>query len=145
MAHTYPNPRPMVTVDILLLRQGRETPELLLIRRKHDPFEGHWALPGGFVDMEEDLGPAAARELEEETGLSAIPLTQFRCYGAPGRDPRGRTITVVYTGWADAAHETTAGDDAAEAVWFPVSALPPLAFDHGQIIAEALAHMKVDP
>jgi len=109
--------------------------EVLLIRRKHDPFMGKWALPGGFVEIDEDLMDGAIRELKEETGLAQIDLKQFGTYGKPGRDPRGRTISVVYYGFVQEGESSvTAGDDAAEACWFDIKKLPPLAFDHGEII-----------
>lgn len=140
MPYTYPYPRPMVTVDILLLRLRQGEPEILLIQRKHSPFEGKWALPGGFVEMEEDLTNTASRELVEETGLHGFPLTEFGVFGRPGRDPRGRTITVVFLGILplNFTENERPGDDAAQAKWFPVHALPELAFDHHQIIETSL-------
>ena len=96
-----------------------------------------WALPGGFVEIDEDLDEGAKRELEEETGLTNIDLIQFKTYGKPGRDPRGRTISVVYYGFlTDENLKIMAGDDAAEASWFDFGKLPSLAFDHEQIIEE---------
>jgi len=113
---------------------------ILLIQRKNDPYKGHWALPGGFVEDDEDLEPAARRELEEETGLRAEKMTQLYTIGTPGRDPRGRTVSVVYYTFVDAkAHTIKGADDAAAADWFDVMALPPLAFDHLDIINYALA------
>ena len=104
-----------------------------MIKRGNYPFEGLWALPGGFLEMDEDLPECARRELKEETGLSVDTLTQFRTYGKPGRDPRGRTITVIYYGFAE-NENVSGGDDAAEAAWFPLQDLPQLAFDHREII-----------
>jgi len=98
---------------------------------------GKWALPGGFVEIDEDLMEGAIRELEEETGLTKINLKQFGTYGKPGRDPRGRTISVVYYGIVqEGKFIVTAGDDAAEASWFDIKKLPPLAFDHEEIIQD---------
>ncbi len=132
--YTYDYPRPMVTVDaaILSMREGKR--HVLLIRRGRPPFEGSWALPGGFVEMDEPLEAAAARELAEETGLTGFALRQLHTFGDPGRDPRGRSISVVYWGEAPPDAVAIGGDDAAEAGWFPMDALPPLAFDHEKIV-----------
>lgn len=138
--YVYPYPRPMVTVDsvVFTVRDGRR--EVLLIKRRNPPFAGTWALPGGFVEMTETLAAAAARELKEETGLSGVALRQFGAFGDPGRDPRGRSIAVAFWGEADARQaQPQAGDDVAAAHWFPVDALPPLAFDHAHIVEYALA------
>lgn len=134
--YTYKHPRPMVTVDTVVLRPGTAGPEVLLIQRANDPFKGHWALPGGFVDEHEDLEAAAHRELQEETGLTGLSMNQLRAVGTPGRDPRGHTISVVYVA-ACPAHPcgVLAGDDAAAARWFPLDDLPSLAFDHTEILA----------
>jgi len=105
-------------------------PEILLIKRGNDPFKGKWALPGGFVDENESLEVAAARELKEETGLNGILLTQMHAFGNPGRDPRGHTVSVVYVGYLPLDLEAIAGDDAAEVAWFKLDSLPDLAFDH---------------
>ena len=108
---------------------------VLLIERKHPPFEGMWALPGGFLNMDETLEEAALRELDEETGISGVALEQFHTFSKVHRDPRHRTITTVFIGVAD---ETTmnpsAGDDASKAVWFAIDELPALAFDHGMVM-----------
>jgi 8-oxo-dGTP diphosphatase len=139
--YTYEYPRPAVTVDALVATRGAPR-EVLLVRRKHPPFAGLWAIPGGFVEEEEDLEPAVLRELEEETGLRGVRLHQFRTYGTPGRDPRGRTISVVYVALlpeASAPPRVSGGDDAAEARFFRADRLPDLAFDHARIIEEALA------
>src|SRR5437660_12557768 len=93
--YTYDYPRPAVTVDVVIVTQEKK-PRVLLIRRKHDPFAGMWAIPGGFVDMDEPLEAAARRELHEETGLEADRLEQLYTFGDPDRDPRGRTISVAY-------------------------------------------------
>ncbi len=140
--YTYDYPMPAVTTDCILVTKG-DNPKILLIRRKHDPYAGKWALPGGFVEIEEDLPDAARRELEEETGLHDVELWQFRTYGRPGRDPRGRTISVVYYDFVDEGPRTTAGDDAAEADWFPLDDLPPLAFDHEEIVRDFRQFMGI--
>jgi len=133
-AYTYDYPRPMVTVDAAILSMRGGSSHILLIRRSRPPFEGAWALPGGFVEMDEPLEIAAARELAEETGLTGIPLRQLHTFGDPGRDPRGRTISAVYWGEAPPGTSIKGGDDAAEAGWFPLDALPMLAFDHDKIV-----------
>lgn len=142
-AYIYAYPRPAVTVDCLVLRGLPASPEILLIQRKKSPFRGQWALPGGFIEIDEELKAAAARELREETGLSGLELRQFRTYGRPDRDPRGRTISVVYAArYNGSASALKAGDDAAETAWFNLRQLPPLAFDHGTIIADALEALE---
>ncbi len=138
MSFTYKYPRPAVTVDAVVFRNGTSGDEVLLIRRKHPPFEGKWALPGGFVDMDETLEQAVQRELKEETGLEGVPLRQLKAYSAIDRDPRHRTISVAFTGRAGNNLKPAAGDDAAQVAWFPVKHLPPLAFDHKEIISDAL-------
>lgn len=136
-------PRPMVTVDVVIFTLREGDLQVLLVRRRNPPFAGMWAIPGGFVDIDEPLERAAARELEEETGVRDVYLEQFHTFGDPGRDPRGRTITVAYLALvrADRAHPR-AGDDAAETRWWSISALPPLAFDHDRILARALEHLR---
>ncbi len=147
MPYTYEYPRPMVAADVAAVRplegvQGGR--EVLLIRRANEPFRGLWALPGGFVEMDEDVPDAASRELREETGLE-IPikdLVEVGVFGRPGRDPRGRTISVVYASVVTRDRsKATAGDDAAEAEWFDVRSLPELAFDHAEVIPAALARI----
>ncbi|MFI7274118.1 NUDIX domain-containing protein [Streptomyces sp. NPDC049879] len=125
------------TADAVLFSGGR----VLLIERGWPPFEGRWALPGGHVDPGETGRHAAARELAEETGVHvpADELTLVGVFDAPGRDPRGRYVTVAYRAEAPAGTEATAGDDAADARWWPLTALPLLAFDHAQIISAAVA------
>ena len=136
MAYTYPYPRPALTVDIVLIKDGYDGAEILLIQRNHPPFAGHWALPGGFVDEEEPLEAAARRELFEETGLEPAELRQLGAFGAPGRDPRGWTVSVAF--WTRITGNVTprAGDDAAAARWWPLNDLPPLAFDHADIVRQ---------
>jgi 8-oxo-dGTP diphosphatase len=143
--YTYDYPRPSVTVDIVIVTQERN-PRVLLIRRKHEPFEGMWALPGGFVDEDEALDAAARRELQEETGIQAEHLEQLHTFGDPGRDPRGHTISVVYLARLEAAQvKPHAGDDAAAVDWFSLKKLPPLAFDHASILALAKRRLTKSP
>jgi 8-oxo-dGTP diphosphatase len=143
MPYEYDHPRPMVTADTAIFRSHEGRLEVLLIQRGKPPFKGSWALPGGFVEMEEDLEDAARRELGEETGLSAAWMEQLKTFGRPGRDPRGRVITVVYLAVAPAGGiEPRAGDDAARAAWFDPRNPPPLAFDHAEVLACALARLR---
>jgi 8-oxo-dGTP diphosphatase len=143
MPYTYEYPRPSVTADIAIFSINTKSQQLLLIRRGNEPFKGRWALPGGFIEMDETLAATAARELMEETGLSVEELTQFRTYGDPGRDPRGRTIAVVFYGFANPEKVTvTGGDDAADARWFALDQLPALAFDHEKILKELTQHLE---
>ena len=136
----YEYPRPAVTVDIAVF--SGDVPDVLLIRRKHPPFERHWALPGGFIEMDESLEASALRELEEETGVADVSLTEVGTFGDPDRDPRGRVITVAYmTIVKKSLLNIEAGSDASEAVWFPSTDLPALAFDHGEIIRKALERL----
>jgi 8-oxo-dGTP diphosphatase len=139
MPYTYDYPRPSVTTDVALFTIRANELAILLIERGHAPFKGHWALPGGFVDIDEDLDSCAKRELEEETGVREIYLEQLYTFGAPDRDPeRGRVISVAYYALAPAEHiQPKAASDAAKVQWFPIRQLPPLAFDHARIIATA--------
>lgn len=138
MPFTYAYPRPAVTADSLIFRECKKGYELLLIQRGRPPFQGMWALPGGFLDMDETLEECALRELKEETGLQGIELHQFKAYSAIDRDPRQRTIGIAFIGIADPAAKANAGDDAADAEWFELDKLPDLAFDHTQIVSEAI-------
>jgi 8-oxo-dGTP diphosphatase len=140
--YTYDYPRPSVTVDIALVTRESQ-PRILLIRRKRPPFEGMWALPGGFVEMEETLEAAARRELFEETGIKETRLEQVHTFGDPGRDPRGRTISVVYMARVDVSKvKPHAGDDAADAGWHFLDRPPALAFDHKKILAMIRLRLK---
>ncbi|GMV98937.1 MAG: hypothetical protein AMXMBFR84_00770 [Candidatus Hydrogenedentota bacterium] len=143
LAFTYPYPRPIMAADSVVLSVIDGTLHVLLICRGHEPFEGSWALPGGFVNENEPLDVAAARELREETGLYAVKLAQIGTFGNPGRDPRGWAVSVVYVALIDATrHMVKADDDARDAQWFPVHALPPMAFDHSDILEYALNWVK---
>lgn len=137
--YTYAYPRPAVTVDALVFRHKNQQPEILLIKRLKPPFEGMWAAPGGFIDMDETPENAVERELEEETGLNGIELHQYHTYGAVNRDPRHRTISIAFAGLLTGELQNVrGGDDAAEAAWFRINALPQLAFDHDQLVNDAL-------
>ena len=141
MPYTYEYPRAMVTVDVVVTAPGAKGRDVLLIRRGREPFKGMWALPGGFLDLDEELEEAAARELREETGVEVdVPaLREIGVFGALGRDPRGRTITAAYLAVLEDRPRARPGDDAAETGWFPIDDLPKTAFDHDKIIARARA------
>lgn len=136
--------RPSVTADVALFACRQARLDVLLVQRRRWPFAGYWATPGGFVDMSETLEQAARRELAEETGIHAAHLEQLHTFGNPNRDPRARVISVVFLGLVgpDEAHQPLAGDDAADAVWWPVDKLPPLAFDHDLILRCALERLR---
>jgi 8-oxo-dGTP diphosphatase len=133
--YTYDYPRPAVTVDAVIVSREPK-PRVLLIRRKNPPFAGMWAIPGGFVDMDEPLETAARRELQEETGVRVQRLVQLATFGDPGRDPRGRTVSVVYLGLANPTQlKPKAADDAVEVGWHSLQRPPQMAFDHAVILA----------
>ena len=138
------NPRPAITVDAVVFREMDSVAQVLLVERKHEPFAGQWAIPGGLMEMDETLETAAARELLEETGLRATSLKQIHAFSAVDRDPRGRTISVAFLVAVDPGEAPVAADDAKQVGWFPLDELPPLAFDHTQIIQMAY-RMKKNP
>jgi 8-oxo-dGTP diphosphatase len=134
----YEYPRFAHTVDAIIVAKNPGSEMILLIQRKFEPFEGMWALPGGFIEMNETLLEACHRELREETGLEGIELNQFYTFDEVGRDPRHRTVSTVFYGQVPEILSITGGDDAARAEWFPTNALPDLAFDHGKILIKFL-------
>ena len=142
MEYTYKYPRPAVTADCVVISKESE-PKVLLIQRGNEPYKGCWAFPGGFMNMDETTEQCAIRELEEETGLKVSSLQQIGAYSKVDRDPRGRTVTVAYLARVDAPVTVIAQDDAAKAKWFPLSALPPLAFDHEEIMRDAVLLAKI--
>lgn len=131
---TYKYPRAALTVDAIVFVKSETTISVLLIERGREPFKNKWALPGGFVDLDETLEKACIRELEEETGLQVEKMQQFRAYDAIDRDPRHRTISVVYSVQLAGKMPVKGNDDAAQARWFSIDDLPELAFDHADIL-----------
>ncbi|NHM05222.1 NUDIX domain-containing protein [Flavobacterium celericrescens] len=127
-----------VTVDVLIVRPFEMEQQILLIKRKNDPFKDCWALPGGFVDENEDLEQAAIRELVEETQVKVSHLEQIGAFGKPYRDPRGHMVSIAYLGKVATNTIAIAADDAKEIGWFSVTNLPSLAFDHSAIIEAGL-------
>ncbi|MEN9444541.1 MAG: hypothetical protein RIS47_1431 [Bacteroidota bacterium] len=139
MPYTYEYPRPALTVDALVFAQHDNKPSILLIQRKNPPFEGFWAFPGGFVNENEECETAVIRELEEETQLTGLKFELFTVASNPKRDPRGRTISVLYFAVIQgSAPIVVGGDDAASAQWHPIVNLPNLAFDHTELLADFL-------
>ena len=141
MAYTYKYPRPAVTADCIVITKETE-PKVLLIERGDEPFKGSWAFPGGFMNMDETTEQCAIRELEEETGLKVSKVYQIGAYSKVDRDPRGRTITVAYLAIIDKPTAVTGQDDAAQAEWWSLSDLPHLAFDHYDIMQDAIRSYK---
>lgn len=138
MSYTYKYPRPAVTTDCVVFTKEEE-PKVLLIQRGNEPYKGCWAFPGGFMNMEETAEECAVRELKEETGLTVKQIQQIGAYSKVDRDPRGRTVSIAYLAIVDAPTAVSGMDDAAKAAWFPLSSLPDLAFDHQDIMADAIA------
>ncbi|MDX1601535.1 MAG: NUDIX hydrolase [Salinimicrobium sediminis] len=126
-----------VTTDCVIFLNEGEGFKVLLVQRNSDPYRGKWALPGGFLEEEETLEAGAKRELQEETGLKIKNLRQLRAFGKPGRDPRGRTISIPFFGEVTSEEKVKGADDAADAQWFYLKELPDLAFDHAEILQEA--------
>lgn len=127
-----------VTVDVVLFKKYSNFLHILLIKRKNEPFRDYWALPGGFVDENEDLEVAAKRELNEETSIKVEDLNQIKAYGKPFRDPRSHMVTVAFQGEVGEDVIGKAADDAKELQWFRIDELPQLAFDHLDIVKDAI-------
>ena len=140
--YTYQYPHPAVTTDCVIFGYDiREGLSVLLVQRGIDPFKGQWAFPGGFLRMDEDADTCARRELLEETGFKAASFIQFGTFSDVNRDPRERVITIAYMALVRKG-DVQGGDDAADARWFPVTSVPPLAFDHDRILRIALERLK---
>lgn len=144
MPYTYEYPRPALTVDVVVFTVRENQLNVLLIQRRDPPFQHMWALPGGFVHLTESLEEAAQRELTEETGLPQAYLEQLYTFGEPDRDPRGRVVTVAYFALiaADAPLKPSGNSDALRATWHSTDALPPLAFDHADILSYAVRRLR---
>jgi 8-oxo-dGTP diphosphatase len=143
MAQTYQYPRPALTVDCVIFGFDGGALKVLLIQRGLEPFKGRWALPGGFVRVDETLDQAARRELQEEAGLTNVFLEQLYTFGGVDRDPRERVVSVAYYALVKLSeHKARAATDAANAQWFPISKVPGLAFDHGRILEVAVARLR---
>jgi 8-oxo-dGTP diphosphatase len=143
MPYTYEYPRAALTVDCVVFGFDEAELKVLLIRRGLAPFKGKWALPGGFVRLEETVDEAARRELEEETGLRDVFLEQLYTFGAVDRDPRERVVSVTHYALVKLAeHPATGATDASEAEWFPAAEIPALAFDHADILQKALERLR---
>lgn len=125
-----------ITVDAVIFNENRS--HIVLVQRKNEPFQHQWALPGGFLEEDETLENGVARELKEETGLEVSNLKQIGAFGTPGRDPRGRIISVAFIGKVDSMKDLVAGDDAQGVDWFSIDHLPSLAFDHLEIVKAAM-------
>lgn len=138
-------PKIFVTVDVVLFRKINSSYEILLIQRLNDPFKDYWALPGGFVDQNEELETAAKRELFEETDIQLFQVKQIKAYGNPNRDPRHHTISVAFMGEIDSLAEAKAKDDAKTVKWFSIDELPALAFDHAEIIRDTIEKFIIKP
>lgn len=143
MPHTYQYPRAALTVDCVVFGMDDEALKVMLIQRDLPPFEGEWALPGGFVRVEETVDEAARRELEEETGLRDLFLEQLYTFGAVDRDPRERVVSVAYYALVNLVdHRVQAATDAREAAWFSVHDVPSLAFDHAEMLGAARERLR---
>lgn len=142
--YCYDHPRPSVTVDLVVFGLDGEGLKVLLIRRKKDPFAARWAIPGGFLDLDEPIEVGARRELREEAGVEPSgPVDLIGVFGDPGRDPRGRVISLAHaTALRAPLPEVQGGDDAAEAAWLDPRHVSGLAFDHDEILARALAWLS---
>lgn len=134
LKYCYKYPRLAHTVDAIVVSENFSQTMVLLIQRKNPPYQGKWALPGGFIDPHELMMDAAKRELFEETGLTGIELKQFYTFDEVNRDPRHRTISTVFYGRIQEVVEVRGGDDASRADWFPILSLPEMAFDHNEIL-----------
>ena len=143
MKYTYKYPRPALTVDAVVFGLDDDDLRVLLIQRGIEPFEGRWALPGGFVRMEESIEEAVERELREESGLKQVFLEQLYTFGNPDRDPRGRVVSVAFYALVKLCdHDVKAATDARNAAWFPVGETPDLAFDHQEILEVARERLR---
>jgi len=144
MSYTYTFPRPAVTTDTVVFKSGPKCIEFLLIKRQKDPYKNFWALPGGFIEIQETPEDGALRELQEETGVKIQNLKEIGAFGDINRDPRGRTITIAYYTFIKESMniEIKALSDAADIKWFSINEIPEMAFDHKEILDEAILKLK---
>ena len=142
MPYQYEYPRPAVSADVVVVDRRYQNPKILLIQRMKDPFANHWALPGGFMEIDETLEQAAMRELQEETGLKISNMRQIGAFSQVDRDPRGRIITVAFVCELNGNQQAIPADDAKSLDWFELDSLPALAFDHQQIVEVAWRAMS---
>lgn len=141
--YCYEYPRPAVTTDSVIFGFDEGELKILLIKRAQDPFKDSWALPGGFMDMDEDAETCALRELEEETGIKNAFVEQLYTFTKVDRDPRSRVVSIAYYALVKLSdYSICAGDDAAQAQWFPLSEVPGLAFDHADVLSVAIQRLK---
>ncbi len=138
--YCYKYPRPAVTTDCVIFAFDGNKLQVLLVERGREPYKGHWAFPGGFLNMDEDAGEGARRELEEETGLQTVYVEQLHTFTEVERDPRGRVISIAYYALVR-MEDVRGGDDASQARWFAVNEIPTLAFDHDRILRAALLRL----
>lgn len=141
--YTYKYPHPAITADAIVLAHDNGDTKLLLIERKNEPCKGQWAFPGGFMNIDETAEAAARRELEEETGLRVGPMAQVGAFSEVNRDPRERVITIAYCTVLDHPAAVKGTDDARKAQWFSLDKLPSLAFDHADILQQALRLLQL--
>ena len=139
--YCYKYPHPAVTSDCIVFNFEGDVISVLLIKRKNEPYKDCWAFPGGFINIDESAENAAVRELKEETGLDVVKIEQLKAYSNPERDPRERVITIAFIAESK-IKEVKGSDDAKEAKWFDISNLPQLAFDHEQILKDAIDRIK---
>ena len=144
MSYTYEYPRPAVTADCVVFANDGGRLHVLLIERGNDPYKGHWAFPGGFMNMDETAEECARRELQEETRLSVTDIHEIGAFTTVDRDPRGRVITIAFYTLLPSCADVLGADDAAHARWWPVDSVPPLAFDHPLMLQRALQCMQRD-
>lgn len=137
--YTYEYPHPAITADCIVFARNGEDTKVLLIKRKNAPCKGYWAFPGGFMNIDETTEETAKRELEEETGLKVNDIYQVGAFSKVDRDPRERVVTIAYYTILENVIRVQGGDDASEAQWFSINDLPPLAFDHTEILQQAIA------
>lgn len=137
--YTYQYPHPAVTADCIVFARHAEDTKVLLIKRKNAPCKGFWAFPGGFMNIDETAEETAKRELEEETGLKVNEIYQVGAFSKVDRDPRERVVTIAYYTILEHAAQVQGRDDAGDAQWFGINDLPPLAFDHAEILQRAIA------